>query len=362
MTNKEKGRSTPVILFENYKSNVNHGISLNKNKLNNKSFVTQQKSLPRIVKNVSFGNVEYLRNSLKKNGSMNMLTPFQKSQYKKILPNKNKVDTLNKDNYIENLKKRIIQQNNRNNLNDSLYFNKTNTSSINNYMNKSVSLPPCANSSYRNKFFSPKGLHSKSNFHFSKFFIKSQSQFMTTKRIYNHYIKLAEKQTLKPITYFKTNGSPKKSSEIKTLYIEKENKKFNDRLNEIKKNDVIAYKKDFNIFEYQSTLLRILSNRIDDKGINDLEKKFICFNERNLGYVGPKGRFTNMAEKIKYNIPAYLYEKISKMDETIIQKRTNYYHKMRQNIINKCKKNSKVKKLWKKKENLSKSKEMNNSF
>ena len=361
MANKEKGKNASFIVCENSKNNNNYGLSQN-NKSNNKSFITQQKSLPKIIKNVHFRNVEYSQNSLKKSGSMNTITPMRNTKYQSILSNFNKVDVLNKGNTIEDLKKKLIQQSHKNSLSDSLYFNKTNNSSINNNMNKSLSLPPCVNSSYRNKFFIPKGLRSNSNFHFSKFFLKSQSQFMTAKKIYNHYIKFAEKHKLKPINYFKTNGSPKRISEIKTIYSENENQKFNNRLIEIKKNDGIAYKDDFNIFEYQSTLLKILSNKVSDKGINELQKKFICFNERNLGYIGPKGRFTNMAEKIKYNIPAYLYEKIRKMDKAIVQKRTNYYHRIQQNLINKLKKNSKIKKLRIKREGLSKSKEINNSF
>ena len=53
----------------------------------------------------------------------------------------------------------------------------------------------------------------------------------------------------------------------------------------------------------------LISNEIEKKNrknLHELQKNFVVFNEKNFGMIGPKGRFTNMAEKIKYNIPLYL--------------------------------------------------------
>ena len=81
---------------------------------------------------------------------------------------------------------------------------------------------------------------------------------------------------------------------------------------------------------------------------------------------GPKGRFTNMAEKIKYNIPLYLYEKIKQLDTDKLISRYNYYKKINENIRNKFRKKYENKKKKKKKnEDTTKEdniEEMNNSY
>ena len=82
--------------------------------------------------------------------------------------------------------------------------------------------------------------------------------------------------------------------------------------------------------------------------------------------VCPKGRFTNMAEKIKYNIPLYLYKKIKQLDIDKLVSRYNYYKKINENIKQKFKKKYEKKKKKKgKSEDISKgdeSKEINNSY
>ena len=205
----------------------------------------------------------------------------------------------------------------------------------------------------------------KNGANFSKFFYKSQSKLITSQRIFKHYIKEEERDEVVPIKYFKRGGAPKSYKELKELY-KTNNVKFNKRIKELKANNAIAFKEDFNILDYQSTLIKLLSNRISEKNLHELQKNFVVFNEKNFGMVGPKGRFTNMAEKIKYNIPLYLYKKIKQLDIDKLVSRYNYYKKINENIKKKFKKKYEKKKKKKgKSDDISKgdeSKEINNSY
>ena len=184
--------------------------------------------------------------------------------------------------------------------------------------------------------------------YFSKFFYKSQSKNITSKRIYEHYIKEEERDKVEPEKPFLKFGAPRSIKQLKNLY--KDNVKFQKRLKELKLNKSIAFKDDFNVLEYQSTLVKLLSKRISLKNLYGLQKEFIVFNEKNFGLIGPKGRFTNMAEKIKYNIPFYLYEKIRKLDTDKLISRYNYYKRINERISNNIKKKYELKKKKKKNE------------
>ena len=164
----------------------------------------------------------------------------------------------------------------------------------------------------------------------------------------NVTLQIEEREKVEPVRSFLKMGVPRSIKQLKNLY--KDNVKFQKRLNELKFNRTIAFKDDFDLLEYQSTLVKLLSKRISLKNLHDLQKKFIIFNEKNFGFVGPKGRFTNMAEKIKYNIPFYLYEKIRKLDTDKIISRYNYYKKVNERISNNIRKKYELKKKKKKNE------------
>ena len=87
------------------------------------------------------------------------------------------------------------------------------------------------------------------------------------------------------------------------------------RLYEIKKNNIIAYKNDFNIKEYQNTLLKLLRKKVSDKYLTNMQNKFKIFNEKNYGMLIPRGRYINLAEKLKSYLSSYAYEKLKKMDK-----------------------------------------------
>ena len=290
------------------------------------------------------------QNSLHKVNSMNNILPNINSK-KNLSSNQTFHNT--KNNSILKIKNNFNRSfNNLNNFNinnSTLGFNttknKNNNKNSTNY-NLSKNNSQFFLSSYNDNFAMTK--NSKKKFNFSKFFYKSQNKLYPSKKIFRHYIREEERDTVIPIKYFKRGGAPKSIKELKELY-KTNNVKFNRRIKELKCNSSIAYKDDFNILDYQSTLIKLLSNRISEKNLHDMQKNFVAFNEKNFGLIGPKGRFTNMAEKIKYSIPLYLYEKIKKLDIEKLVSRYNYYKRINENIKKKFKK--KYEKKNKKKKN-----------
>ena len=107
--------------------------------------------------------------------------------------------------------------------------------------------------------------------------------------------------------------------QLKILY--GDNPSFNNKLNEIKKNDYIAMKKDFKINEYQDLLMKLCENKISEKNMNKLKKDFGIFNEKNYGMKIPKGRFINLANKLKDHLSVFAFENLKKLDRNY----TKYY-------------------------------------
>lgn len=310
--------------FYNIKKNVTFGIESPKNTiLNNLQNNKQNLILSHFQNN----------NIFTKNMKKNTLSPINKINFHKVKSmqnfyrfqsrNNNNMDIINTSQIYKNygsgnnsIQETKTVKNNHNNSTSNLYFknftgyNNTTKNNKTNYNNS--------------KYFNFSIRMTKKNKNFSKFFFKSQSKFITSKRIFRHYIREEERDKVTPIKYFLRGGAPKSIKEIKKLYKEK-NMKFDKRIKEIKSNSTIAFKDDFNILDYQTTLIRLLSKRVSDNNLNDLQKNFVIFNEKNFGMTGPKGRFTNMAEKIKYNIPTYLYEKMKQLDTDKLVSRYNYY-------------------------------------
>ena len=348
--------------FYNIKKNANFGLESPKNNIFNLQNNKQKLILSQFQNNNIFSKI------MKKNS----LTPINKYNFHKVKSmynvyqfqsrNNNNNDLLNtsqifknygsKNNSIQEIKTmKNFQNNSKNNLNLNNFTGYNTTKNNTNY----------TNSNNYSKYFNFSIRMNKRNKNFSKFFFKSQSKFITSKRIFKHYIREEERDKVTPIKYFLRGGAPKSLKKIKKLYKEK-NIKFDKRIKEIKSNSTIAFKDDFNILEYQTTLIKLLSKRVSDNSLNDLQKNFVIFNEKNFGMVGPKGRFTNMAEKIKYNIPSYLYEKIKQLDIDKLISRYNYYKNSYDNIK---KKFAIVKKKKNKSKDLSKESiknQFNNSY
>ena len=172
-------------------------------------------------------------------------------------------------------------------------------------------------------------LHKKK---FSRFYYKSKNSSYSSENIFSHYINEAENEKIIPEKYFYKGGMPKPKKDIDELY--KLNMNYFRRLEELKCNKSIAFKKDFDIFNYQSTLIKLISKKVSDNYILELQDKYLKFNEslNNQRTIIPRGRFTNLAEKIKYNIPRYLYEKIKKLDKDKLISRYNYFKNIQKNI------------------------------
>ena len=128
-------------------------------------------------------------------------------------------------------------------------------------------------------------------------------------------------------------------------YLQNNNKKFNygfdkiygnnpsfmGRINEIKKNNFIAYKKDFNIQDYQNTLLKLLKKKVSPKYLENLESSYKLFNERNFGMTIPRGRYIDLANKLKNFLSKDIFEKVKRMDKNYLI----YLEKKEEEIINK---------------------------
>ena len=82
--------------------------------------------------------------------------------------------------------------------------------------------------------------------------------------------------------------------------------------------EIIAYKKDFNIENYQNTLLKVLKKRVSEKNYFKLQTSFKKFNERNFGMFEPKGRFVVLAEKLKDFLSREIYENMKRADRNYL--------------------------------------------
>ena len=348
--------------FYNIKKNVSFGIETPKNNILNLQNNKQKLILSQFQNNNIFAKI------MKKNP----LTPINKNNLYKVKSmhnfyqfqsrNNNNMDIINTSQIFKNYESgsNSIQEVRTVKILHNDSKNNSNLKNITGYNTTKHNKTNYTNSNNNSKYFNFSIRMTKKNKNFSKFFFKSQSKFITSKRIFRHYIREEEREKVIPIKFFR-GGAPKSLKEIKKLYKEK-NFKFDKRIKEIKSNSTIAFKDDFNILDYQTTLIKLLSKRVSDNNLNDLQKNFVSFNEKNFGMVGPKGRFTNMAEKIKYNIPSYLYEKIKQLDIDKLISRYNYYKNSYDNIK---KKFSIVKKKKNKSKDLSKENiknQFNNSY
>ena len=166
-------------------------------------------------------------------------------------------------------------------------------------------------------------------FKFSKFYKLSKKRNVSARNIYEYYIseEIKDNKIFDPIDNF-------------TKFIEKKyknpNKKFNKlygfnkpylvRLQEIKNNNSIAYKEDFDLKEYQNILCGMIRKRVRNDNIYILKEDFKKFNEKlEKGFLSYKGRFTQLAEKIRYNAPSYLVDKLKKLDEDKLKAKARYF-------------------------------------
>ena len=317
------------IIFYNGSHNSSSLSKINKNNSlipsNQKINIYKSDSMPQILKNNNNNNI------LKEPKDSSSV--YQKKVLKKIINKKiNNSFSNNNDSF------------NHSSINNISGFNSTNNINLNISNNNSSKI---FKSSYDNNSSLKKNNSKIKNF--SKFFFKSQSDLISSKIIYKHYIKEDEKDKIKikPIDSFIKAGYTRSIKQLKESY--KDDEKFIKKLEELKYNNTIAFKDDFNIFDYQSTLMKLFAKRVSEKNLSEMEKNFVAFNEKNFGIHGPKGRFTHLAEKVKYCIPSFLYEKFRKFDTDRLISRYNYYKKINNNIKNNILKKYELKKKKKNK-------------
>ena len=334
----EKNKSRNIIKNNNFN---------NLNKYNKVGYISYTTNLPNLSDSKKSNNINNVKNknstvnnlnnnsiiNFKKN--LNYFTPETSSKFKKISPFKhfsplinNKIGinyfneiggkkfafSLKKSNSLQNLK---IPNNNAKkvlNINNNSIYN--NSKKIHNYY-----------SSFNNNNYSTQ----KNNLKFSSYYFKSKNSLYSSRRIFRHYINESENDRIIPEKFFYKGGIPKPLKKIEEFY--KLNLNYHRRLEEMKSNKTLAFKKDFNIMKYQTTLLKLISKKVSDINLRELQGRFIKFNEKVYGpKIQPRGRFTNLAEKIKNNIPSFLYEKIKKLDKEKLMSRYNYFKKIHENI------------------------------
>ena len=143
----------------------------------------------------------------------------------------------------------------------------------------------------------------------------SKSRNITARKIFKYYISQESKDKFKPIKNFEKFLKKKyKNSKNRFNKIYCLNKLHIKRINELKNNRIIAYKDDFNIKDYQYTLLELVKNRIGNYNLFSLGQNYREFNDKMNKKIKPKGRFTNLADKLRNNAPSFLINRLKQMD------------------------------------------------
>ena len=273
------------------------------------------------------------------------------------IPNNNDINNLINYNYnnknIKNssmidLKNNSYNNDNKNNNNNKIEIDFNRSDSL----NKSSSyLFSCLLNNY-SKLKKPrikrKNVYKNTINKLSPYIKFSKNENISSKQIYRHYLKETYKdyQTIlkkrRNKISKKFNGSYDYSHVIcpglKRIYGYNEN--FMNRMNEIKKNNNIAFKNDFNIKDYQNTLIKLMKNNVSEKYLNKLQNNYMKFNEKNYGLLIPKGRYINLANKLKNHLSGDALENLKKMDKNyhIYYQKKNKEKKNRKEFVDMFKK------------------------
>ena len=361
-TNSIKSENENKIILKNdnifSKNNLNEKIYIKKPKTNyysNKSILNKINinisNLPEktLISNKALQNIKDILFNNKKKENINKIPFYNNLNNNNNNPNNQDISTFIKipstSNFLSFNEKSnqnnsnidYSYNNSLNNMKTSTYYNNTFNKSINcntiekiNDFNKSDSFNK--NSSYlftclldkysksKKKKVKRKTFYKNTIYKLSPFFKYSKKENISAREIYKHYLKenhndKPSKKKMKIKTKF--NGSYDYSHVIcpglKKIY--GNSPSFMNRMHEIKKNNVIAFKNDFNIKEYQTTLLRLMNKKISEKYLNKLRENYKIFNERNYGMIIPKGRYIDLAHKLKGHLSGDVYEHLKRMDK-----------------------------------------------
>ena len=172
----------------------------------------------------------------------------------------------------------------------------------------------------------------------SKFFKKSKDKKISARQIYKYYLKEAKKvpNNKKHIFSGSYDYSYVICPQLKKLYGNEPS--FLNKINEIKKNDYIAKKKDFDIKEYQKILMKLFEKRICKKNMDKLRNNYKLFNQKNFGRDKDlyKGKYINLALKLREHVSDFAFENIIKLDK-------HYQKYLNKEKNNKGKKDKKIK-------------------
>ena len=165
---------------------------------------------------------------------------------------------------------------------------------------------------------------------YSKFYHQSQKDSIGAHTIYNYYLNKSVPEITLPVKNYTKLFNDKKQTvmeKLKRIYCE--NKNFDSLMRELKDNHKLAYKNDFDIEEYQNTLLELLEKRVSQKHLIDLQDDYRDLNKKMFNVFEPKGRFTFLAEKLRYNLPSFLLEKMKQLDRDSILSKMKYYNQFK---------------------------------
>jgi len=291
---------------------------LNSNNNTNSTNFSADKKIPFSPINKSIKLNKPLLNQLEISGSVKK---FNKQPIKIQLFSKLRSMNTNKKNFNSNLFKSLVSPNNSSiKKGNYLVFNTPNSMSkeqTNEDLNKSDNVK--SNTSSIEKSQIKKRIKFKP-FGFSEFYNISKNSDVSARSIYEHYILEEMKDETPDIKSNFTKYLLKKfkdpKQKLNELYgINEENSR---RIKELKSNNALALKDDFNVKEYQTILCGMIKKRCTNDSIIFLRKKFEKFNDemkyfkRNFKY---KGRYTQLADKIRKNAPSYLINRLKQLDK-----------------------------------------------
>ena len=316
---KNKNNSLKRVIFKTIKNNSNINCLLNTSSLtNNETSLTKYNSQSNInllepQKQNSLNNINInITSSININNSNNNKINFNRTILKNPIPKLNIFDKKNqKQQFLSKIYKisKINKNKSCDNIDESTSKNKS----------FKISIPR---------------IYKKSNREKLPFLEKSRKKKISAKDIYLHYLKENENdksksQTIYNFSKYLKNNNKKFNYGFDKIY--GNNPSFMGRINEIKKNNFIAYKKDFNILDYQNTLLKLLKKKVSPKYLENLESSYKLFNERNFGMMIPRGRYIDLADKLKNFLSKDIFEKVKRMDKNYLI----YLEKKEEEIINK---------------------------
>ena len=304
------------ILFPEIKKKKLKQKERNKNNLyNSQKFISKSNIIPEINKNSNYriitSSLNIIDNSIisrNVNQSKNNQSSFHKSYNAWIESSlNNKTYLSNRINFNKIINKSCIGFNDNNKENNSLNNRKKYKHKTQSFISKKNSINNLPNI----------------NNDLSKSFLMKKK--IPVKKIYGYYIKKESENIIKPIKNFdnfikrKYRDPKKRFNKIYCI-----NKSYLKRTKELKNNREIALKDDFDINEYQNAIMQFIENRVDSINLNSLGQNYREFNDKINKRYSPKGRFSNLANKIRNHAPIYLINKLRDLDKNKLIKRAKY--------------------------------------